>query len=117
MDSMAKNTLRLLRAAIPEIASDELAWCYVFSIGAMVAAIARTGRVRLLSDGECDPDDVERIVSLLVPFINGGMHAVANSSNERELALKRKPPARVGRVVHEPHVLCRVELKHKPTAP
>jgi AcrR family transcriptional regulator len=97
MDSMAKTTLRLLRAAIPEIASDELAWCYVFAIGAMVSAIARTGRVRLLSDGACDPDDVERIVSLLVPFIDGGMHAVALSSIKRETTSKRKRSAGVGR--------------------
>jgi AcrR family transcriptional regulator len=107
MDVVAKNTLRVLRAALPDIASDELVWCYVFSIGAMVSAIARTGRVRLLSEGECDPDDVERILSLLVPFITGGMDAVAKSSKARRPALKRKSPARNTEVARPPHALSR----------
>jgi hypothetical protein len=75
-DPVARSTIRALKRALPEMAEDDLAWCYIFAVGAMVSAVAGTGRVRDLSAGRCDPDDVERIVALLVPFIAGGMRAV-----------------------------------------
>jgi AcrR family transcriptional regulator len=77
-DPVARAVIKALRAAIPEISPDELPWCYVFAVGAMISAMSGTGRVKELSDGRCDPNDVERIVALLVPFIVGGMRAVAN---------------------------------------
>jgi AcrR family transcriptional regulator len=75
-DPVARSTIRALKRALPGMAEDDLAWCYIFAVGAMVSAVAGTGRVRDLSAGRCDPDDVERIVALLVPFIAGGMRAV-----------------------------------------
>jgi len=76
-DPIARQTMRVLREAVPETDSTALPWCYLFAVGAMISAISATGRVKLLSDGECDPDDVQRIVGLLVPFLSGGFERVA----------------------------------------
>ena len=93
-DPVARSTIRALQRALPEMPEDDLAWCYIFAVGAMVSAVAGTGRVADLSAGRCDPDDVERIVALLVPFIAGGMRAVLA---ERAGAAAAKPRRRIAR--------------------
>jgi hypothetical protein len=61
---------------------ETLTWCYLFGVSAMLAAISRTGRASSLSGGACDPDDTARVISILVPFIAGGMRAaLAAQSN------------------------------------
>jgi hypothetical protein len=89
-DPVARSTIRALQRALPGMPEDDLAWCYIFAVGAMVSAVAGTGRVRELSAGRCDPDDVERIVALLVPFIAGGMRAVAAEHSGTPAAKPRR---------------------------
>lgn len=79
-DPIARHTLAALREQLPDYDESTLTWCYLFGVGAMIAAISRTGRASLLSGGACDPDDIERIVSILVPFIAGGIRAVAEAA-------------------------------------
>lgn len=74
-DPIARQTMAAMKAHLPDTDQATLTWCYMFGVGAMIAAVSRTGRVRQLSGGECDPDDAARIVSILVPFIAGGMRA------------------------------------------
>ncbi|MDW5443127.1 TetR/AcrR family transcriptional regulator [Polaromonas sp. SM01] len=76
-DPIARQTMRVLRLALPELDQATLAWCYLFSVGAMISAISPTGRIRLLSNGEADPDDVTQILELLVPFLSGGFAQIA----------------------------------------
>lgn len=82
-DPIARVTIKALAQALPELDQSSLPWAYIFAVGAMIASISRTGRVRLLSDGACDPDNVSRIVSLLVPFISGGFRAVCEAERAR----------------------------------
>jgi len=95
-DPIARQTLAALRVQLPDLDEGTLTWCYMFGVGAMIAAISRTGRARLLSGGACDPDDTERIVSLLVPFMAGGMRAVAEASASAARG-KSKPKPRMRR--------------------
>lgn len=76
-DPIARQTLRVLQLALPELDRSTLAWCYVFAVGSMISAISPTGRVRLLSGGHADPDNVQMILSLLVPFLAGAFERVA----------------------------------------
>lgn len=89
-DPVARSTIRALKRALPQMPADDLAWCYIFAVGAMVSAVAGTGRVRDLSAGRCDPDDVERIVALLVPFIAGGTRAVMAERSRRPATKSRR---------------------------
>jgi AcrR family transcriptional regulator len=74
-DPVARATIASLRRAVPGLSEGDLAWCYLFAVGAMVTSVAGTGRVRQLSGRAVD--DAERILSLLVPFVAGGLKAVA----------------------------------------
>jgi AcrR family transcriptional regulator len=91
-DPIARTTIKAFSEALPDLDMSSLPWTYIFAVGAMTASISRTDRVRLLSDGACDPLDVARTVSLLVPFIVGGMRAVVAAEQARqERAVKPRP--------------------------
>lgn len=91
-DPIARTTIKAFSTALPDLDLDSLPWTYIFAAGAMTASISRTDRVKRLSDGACDPLDVARIVSLLVPFIAGGMRAVDTAERaRREAAVGRRP--------------------------
>lgn len=89
-DPIARQTLAAMRAIMPEVDDATLTWCYLFGVGAMIAAISRTGRARLLSNGACDPDDTDRIASILVPFVAGGIRAAVAAQSKSAKA--SRPP-------------------------
>jgi AcrR family transcriptional regulator len=91
-DPIARVTIKAFLEALPDLDMNSLPWTYIFAVAAMTASISRTDRVKLLSEGACDPLDVDRTVSLLVPFIVGGMRAVdASERARREKAAGRQP--------------------------
>lgn len=85
-DPIARITIKAFAKALPDLDMKSLPWIYIFAVGAMTASISRTDRVKLLSDNACDPLDVARTVSLLVPFITGGMQAVDAAEKARSAA-------------------------------
>jgi AcrR family transcriptional regulator len=89
-DPVARATIASLRRAVPGLSEGDLAWCYLFAVGAMVTSVAGTGRVRQLSGRAVD--DAGRILSLLVPFVAGGLKAVA--AQRRRVRPGRKAAAR-----------------------
>ncbi|MGQ0653502.1 MAG: TetR/AcrR family transcriptional regulator [Betaproteobacteria bacterium] len=89
-DPVARAAIASLKRAVPQISQGDLAWCYVFAVGAMVSAVSGTGRVGQLSGGRADPDDVNRILALLVPFVAGGLRAAAAEGRRRRPAGARK---------------------------
>lgn len=89
-DPVARATIASLRRAVPGLSEGDLAWCYLFAIGAMVTSVAGTGRVRQLSGRAVD--DAERILSLLVPFVAGGLKGVA--AERRRARVGRKAAGR-----------------------
>ena len=85
-DPIARQTMRVLHLALPDLDHPTLTWCYVFAVGSMISAISPTGRVRRLSGGRCDPDDVRTIMSLLVPFLTGAFERVQELARAGVLA-------------------------------
>lgn len=75
-DPIARQTIRVLALALPELDEEALAWGYLFSVGAMVAAISPTGRIKRLTNDRADPEDVDRILAYLVPFLTAGFEAI-----------------------------------------
>lgn len=86
-DPIARVTIEAFSKALPGLDVNSLPWTYIFAAGAMVASISRTDRVRVLSGEKCEALDVDHIVSLLVPFIAGGLRAVAAAEKERKATL------------------------------
>ena len=93
-DPIARHTLGVLRTLLPDVDQATLTWSYLFGVGAMLAAISRTGRAKLLSNGACNADDVEQITSVLIPFVAGGIQAAVEA--RRRWKRQRSARTRVG---------------------
>lgn len=92
-DPIARITIRAFSKALPSLDMTSLPWAYIFAAGAMTASISRTDRAKLLSNGACDGDDVERTLSLLIPFITGGIFAVEAAEKARQEKAQSGIPA------------------------
>jgi AcrR family transcriptional regulator len=90
-DPIARQTMRVLQLTLPELDSATLTWCYLFAVGSMITAISSTGRVRELSNGQCDPDDVSAIMEVLVPFLAGAFPNVAVLARAGKFSASRMP--------------------------
>jgi AcrR family transcriptional regulator len=75
-DSMAREFVKAIGLALPDLKQEELFWRYDFMVGAMLNIIGdayRSYRLKRLSGGVCDTDDPDRIVEELVAFVAAGM--------------------------------------------
>lgn len=66
-----------LRRALPELPSVELYWRVHFMIGAMAHTLAGVDYLQFVSEGQCDPSDVEGTIHRLVVFLAAGLRAPA----------------------------------------
>jgi len=90
-DPVARHFVAAIRAAAPRLDAAAAHWGYYFAIGAMVQALAKTGRIERLSGGRCDSRDAEIIIDNLVRFITAGLKALAASGTKRRPHLKSAP--------------------------
>lgn len=63
--------------ALPEVPADSLYWRYYFMMGAYVWTLLQPGRLEAISEGRCDPADMESAVREIVPFLCAGLSAPA----------------------------------------
>lgn len=86
-DPVARRFVDALSRALPGLSRAEVFWRYDFAIGAMMHVIsdADRGHHRLLrlSDGLCNTDDPESIVTELVRFIVAGLRAPARTEHKK----------------------------------
>ena len=54
---------------LPEIPPEEMCWKLHFLIGTMVQVMSDPQRLHMLSEGRCDPYDVDAVLRRLVPFL------------------------------------------------
>ena len=65
----------LISAILPELPINEIYWRLHFSAGPMLSTLLHGHRLRILSHGQCDPDDIEGAVIRLRSFICAGLRA------------------------------------------
>jgi AcrR family transcriptional regulator len=63
------------RRALPQMPERELYWRVFFSIGAMAHVLAGSSLLEIISNGMCDPSDVDGIVDRLIAFVTAGLRA------------------------------------------
>ncbi len=61
--------LDALRAALPDLSESDLHWRFHMMLGAMVYTLANPGRIQILSNGACDPSNLDDALDQLVPMI------------------------------------------------
>jgi AcrR family transcriptional regulator len=80
LDPTALHFINALRLALPKAPEQSLYWGYMFLLGAMVQVMSATGRIERLSRGLCSSDDFDRALREIVPFVSGGLRAMASTS-------------------------------------
>ncbi len=72
LDPIAVAVIDLLAATLPERSATEIQWAYQMMIGTMTFIMADAGRIRAISGGACDPEDVEATIRHIIPLILDG---------------------------------------------
>ena len=67
-NDVSRRFAAALRDALPQLSDEELFWRFHFLLGAQYSALANQDRILILSDGRCDPSDVEASLRHFVPF-------------------------------------------------
>lgn len=64
-----------IRRALPKVPAKTLYWRYYFMMGAYVWTLLQPGRLEAISQGSCDPADMEAAIREIVPFVCAGLAA------------------------------------------
>jgi AcrR family transcriptional regulator len=64
--------LAALRRACPDLSDQAIQWRIHFSIGAMAHVLAGSNLIRLSSEGQCEPTDLETTKRQLIAFLVAG---------------------------------------------
>ena len=75
-DGVIHRLIALLRKAMPKATPADLYWSYQMLSGSLMVIQASTGRIELLSNGECSSDDVDAFAERLVTYAAAGFKAV-----------------------------------------
>jgi AcrR family transcriptional regulator len=72
LDPIAAAVIDLLAATLPGRSAAEIHWAYQMMIGTMTFIMADAGRIRTISGGACDPEDVDATIRHIIPLILDG---------------------------------------------
>ena len=75
-DPIAIKYIDALQRVVPGLSRPDAVWAYLFAIGVGVTMMAKTGRPGRLSEGACDDQDADAMMSRIVPFVCGGIRAL-----------------------------------------
>lgn len=76
-DPIAIKYIDALQKVQPGLSRADAVWAYMFAIGVGVTMMAQTGRPNRLSDGACDDGNAEEMLRRIVPYVCGGIRALA----------------------------------------
>jgi AcrR family transcriptional regulator len=63
------------RRALPKLPAEVVYWRVYFMMGAYVWTLLQPGRLETISQGACDPADMETAIQEIVPFLRAGLAA------------------------------------------
>jgi AcrR family transcriptional regulator len=88
-DESSRRYIAALQALLPELSPQELGWRFHFLLGAMLYTMADAGRIQSLTDGKCDPGDVQAVMSHIVPFMAAGFRSAPPPGSVRRKPRKK----------------------------
>jgi AcrR family transcriptional regulator len=77
-DPIAEAVIRQLTAVLPDRSKAEIHWIFQILVGSQVYAMGDAGRIRRLSRGAADPEDVEGTVEAMLNILLDGIRPRAN---------------------------------------
>ncbi len=82
MREIAERFVSAFRKTLPDLPLSDLAWRIHFITGAMAQALSGIGVLKILSQGHCDPSDLNQAYERLLAFVVAGIRAPAESRPE-----------------------------------
>jgi len=73
---IAKEYIKALKKIMPDVDGAEIYWGYFYATGVAVYSMARTGRIKELSDGKLDEENMEEKIERIVKFVAGGLRSL-----------------------------------------
>lgn len=73
LDPVAKAVTEELQRCLPDRSHAEIHWAYQMMIGTMVFIMSDTGRIKRVSDGDCDPQDTDATIRHVLPMLLYGV--------------------------------------------
>jgi hypothetical protein len=73
LDPIAATVTDLLQATQRERSAAEIHWAYQMIVGTMTFIMVDAGRIRRISGGACDPENVDATIQHIVPLILDGL--------------------------------------------
>jgi AcrR family transcriptional regulator len=96
-DASSRMVIDALGKCLPGLSREEIYWRFHFLLGTIYYTGAGPQRVRILSEGRCDPSDAKATTKHLVPFLAAGFRAPGLRKTSRSAAKKSKPAKRAAR--------------------
>ncbi|MDB5653790.1 MAG: hypothetical protein JWQ94_1403 [Tardiphaga sp.] len=87
-DESSRSYIAALQGLVPELSPEELGWRFHFLLGTMLYTMGDAGRIRSLTDGRCDPGDIQAVMRHIVPFLAAGFRAAPPSAPEHSSSPK-----------------------------
>ena len=81
-DPVVLKLVSILKRALPDTPDEDIFWGYHFVTGALMNALARTGRIDRLSGGLCRSDDFPAIRKRIAKFMAAGFLALAEPAGK-----------------------------------
>jgi len=75
LQPVAKRFIRAYQRALPGLPLVELLWRLHFCVGAMAHTLGAANLLRVMSDGQCDPTDLEGTLRRMEAFMTAGLEA------------------------------------------
>jgi AcrR family transcriptional regulator len=74
-DHSSRRFIEAIARAVPDVPRPVLEWRFHFTLGTMIYTMANSGRIQALTDGRCDPGDVEFALQQMIPFLAVGFRS------------------------------------------
>ena len=74
-DESSRRFVDAFERSLPGLSREDVAWRFVFMLGAYQYALADTGRIEAISEGRCSGHDFAESLRQVVPFLAAAMRA------------------------------------------
>jgi AcrR family transcriptional regulator len=81
-DSSSGQFIDALCECLPQLSHDEVLWRFHFMLGTIYYTASGPHRIRVFSEGRCDPANVSENIKHLIPFLASGFRGPANSTTQ-----------------------------------
>jgi len=96
-DYSSRTFVAALRACRPDLPRDEILWRFHFMLGTIYYSASSPQRIKVFSQGRCDPGDVDATLRHLIPFLAAGFRSPTVTARRRAHPSKTLPTARTPR--------------------